>query len=204
MLEDIVRLIPDGHPLGPAFLSHLGKVLSRRFGCLGDLTDIDSAILFIEDAVDLVTDDHPDKPFWLDYLWDLFSCRFEHLHDPMDVEKSILVIKEVLRLTPRPHKQDQLKKIGISLSRRLKYESDLAGMSPKMTTHESQPSDSHGLSDDDYPSDYCPLPPSQQVVAQDRFAPRGKQLLAGTPKSGKSAKFASIPIPQRSNKGRQM
>jgi hypothetical protein len=51
MLEDTVRLTPDGHPDKPSLLNNLSTSLARSFECLGNLSDINKSILMFEEAV---------------------------------------------------------------------------------------------------------------------------------------------------------
>ncbi|KAJ7127713.1 hypothetical protein C8R44DRAFT_851098, partial [Mycena epipterygia] len=68
VMEDVVRLTPDGHLDKPSRLNHLSGALQRCFEHLGDLADLNKSILMGEDAVHLTPEGHPDKPSRLSNL----------------------------------------------------------------------------------------------------------------------------------------
>ncbi|KAJ7208241.1 TPR-like protein, partial [Mycena pura] len=128
MLEDALRLTPDGHLDIPERLNDLGLSLLRRFQRLGDLSDINKAVLMLEDAVQLTPDGHPDKPGRLNNLGNSLARRYERLGDLSDINKSVFVKEDAVQLTPdgHPDKPGWLNNLGNSLLHRFKRLSDLS------------------------------------------------------------------------------
>ncbi|KAJ7734062.1 hypothetical protein B0H16DRAFT_1695911 [Mycena metata] len=117
VLEDAVRLTPDGHPDKPSRLNNLGRSLVCRFERLGDLSDINKSVLMFEDAVKLTPDGHPDKPSRLNNLGGSLVRRFERLGDLSNINKSVLMFEDAVKLTPdgHPDKPSRLNNLGNSL-----------------------------------------------------------------------------------------
>ncbi|THU77761.1 hypothetical protein K435DRAFT_973847, partial [Dendrothele bispora CBS 962.96] len=61
LIEEVIKLTPDGHTEKARRLSNLGNAFFHRFEQLGDLGDIENAILINQKAVDLTPDDHALK-----------------------------------------------------------------------------------------------------------------------------------------------
>ncbi|THU89247.1 hypothetical protein K435DRAFT_802873 [Dendrothele bispora CBS 962.96] len=75
LMEEVVKLTPDGHTEKVERFGNLGNALQRRFGGLGD---IENAIHVYQQAVDLTPDGHALKAALLNNLGGAFSHRFEH------------------------------------------------------------------------------------------------------------------------------
>ena len=112
---------PDGHPDKPLCLSNLGIALQTRFNRLGNLADIENAILSHQKAVDLTPDGHPNKPRYLFNLGSSFGTRYNPLRNLGDIENAILNHQKAVDLTPEahPNKSYRLFNLGNSLSIRL-------------------------------------------------------------------------------------
>ncbi|KAJ7136960.1 CHAT domain-containing protein [Mycena epipterygia] len=125
--EAAVALTPDGHPDKPSQLNNLGNLLNSRFQRLGDLTDLQSAVLRFETAVALTPDGHPDKPSRLNNLGNSLLARFERLGDLDDLNQSIVRFEAAVTLTPdgHPNKPSWLNNLGNSLLRRFERLGDL-------------------------------------------------------------------------------
>ncbi|KAJ7865997.1 CHAT domain-containing protein [Mycena olivaceomarginata] len=138
MLEDALRLTPDGHPDKPSLLNNFGSSLACRFEQLGDLSDINKSVLMKEDAVKLTPDGHPDKPGWLNNLGNSLLSRFERLGDLSDINKSVLMFEDAVKLTPdgHPNKPSLLNNLGNSLLGRFERLGDLSDISKSVLMKE--------------------------------------------------------------------
>jgi len=127
VLEEAVRLTPDGRPDKLSSLSNLGSSLLRRFERLGDLSDMNKSISMFEEAVQLTPDGHPDKLSLLSNLGSSLLRRFERLGDLSDMNKSVSVKEKAVRLTPdgHPDKPSRLSNLSNSLLRRFERLGDL-------------------------------------------------------------------------------
>ncbi|KAG8737444.1 hypothetical protein FRC10_008179, partial [Ceratobasidium sp. 414] len=90
IFEQGLLLFPDNHPHKPKLLIALSDLLQNRFERLGNLLDIDQAIMYSQQAVLLALDDDEDKPFWLNSLGNCLQRRFEHLGSLADINMAIL------------------------------------------------------------------------------------------------------------------
>jgi len=119
--QNAVDLTPDGHPNKPCYLSNLGNALQTRFERVGNLTDIENAILSNQNAVDLTPDSHPNKPMRLSNLGNALQTRFERVGNLTDIENAILSNQNAVDLTPdgHPNKPSYLCNLGNALSLRL-------------------------------------------------------------------------------------
>ncbi|THU91122.1 hypothetical protein K435DRAFT_567229, partial [Dendrothele bispora CBS 962.96] len=68
LMEEVIKLTPDGHTKKAARLGNLGTAFHSRFEYLGELKDIENAIFVKQQAVDLTPDGHANKAGWLNNL----------------------------------------------------------------------------------------------------------------------------------------
>ncbi|THU79158.1 TPR-like protein [Dendrothele bispora CBS 962.96] len=116
LMEEVIKLTPDGHADKAGRLNNLGTAFQSRFERLGELKDIENAI----DAVDLTPDGHADKARRLNNLGNAFQSRFERLGELKDIENAIHVMQQAVDLTPDGHadKAGRLNNLGNAFSRR--------------------------------------------------------------------------------------
>ncbi|KAJ7121059.1 hypothetical protein C8R44DRAFT_787301 [Mycena epipterygia] len=79
MFQKSVELNPNGNLNTPGYLNNLGCALFHRFTQLGDISDINKAVLMDEQALKLTPDSHPNKPRGFKSLGISLLCRFEQL-----------------------------------------------------------------------------------------------------------------------------
>ncbi|THU88537.1 TPR-like protein [Dendrothele bispora CBS 962.96] len=103
LMEDVIKLTPDGHMEQARRLSDLGTALQSQFECLGKLGDIEKAILVNQQAVDLTSDSHVDKAGMFNNLGNAFFRRFQCLGKLGDIENAIFVNQQAVNLTPDGH-----------------------------------------------------------------------------------------------------
>lgn len=70
---------------------------------LGELRDIDKAVLFREKAVEQTQDDHADMPGRLSNLGRCYLTRFDRLRIPSDIDKALTVLEIAVTITPEDH-----------------------------------------------------------------------------------------------------
>ncbi|THV02694.1 TPR-like protein [Dendrothele bispora CBS 962.96] len=130
LMEEVIKLTPDGHTKKAERLSSLGNAYFCQFEQLGKLRDIENAILFNQQAVDLTPDGHAEKAARLNDLGATFFRRFEGLGELKDIENAILVIQQAVDLTPDDHydKGKQLGNLGNAFVRRFEHLGELKDM----------------------------------------------------------------------------
>ena len=75
-------------------------VLSYQFDHLGELGDLEEAILRHRDAVGLTPNSHPDKLTGLIILGNSFKTRFERIGELSDLEEAISMYRDAVDLAP--------------------------------------------------------------------------------------------------------
>ncbi|THV03105.1 hypothetical protein K435DRAFT_651990 [Dendrothele bispora CBS 962.96] len=122
LMEEVIKLTPDGHTDKAVQLNNLGIAFSRRFERLGELKDIENAIDAMRQAVDLTPDGHADKAGRLNNLGNAFSRRFGRLGEVGDIENAIHVKQQAVDLTPDGHaeKASMLNNLGSAFQSRFK------------------------------------------------------------------------------------
>ncbi|THU88181.1 TPR-like protein [Dendrothele bispora CBS 962.96] len=127
LMEEVIKLTPDGHIRKARRLGNLGNAFLCRFEHLGKLGDIDNAILVNQQAVDLTPDGHVDKAAWLNNLGNAFFHRFERLGKLGDIENAILVNKQAVDLAPdgHVHKAAWLNNLGNAFQSRFEHLGEL-------------------------------------------------------------------------------
>ncbi|THU89253.1 hypothetical protein K435DRAFT_969185 [Dendrothele bispora CBS 962.96] len=103
LMEEVVKLTPDGHTEKASRLGELGNALQRRFQHLSRLEDLENLIFVNQQAVNLTPDGHALKAVLLNNLGCTFFCRFKHLDELEDVENAILVNQQAVDLVPDGH-----------------------------------------------------------------------------------------------------
>ncbi|THU96590.1 TPR-like protein [Dendrothele bispora CBS 962.96] len=126
-MEEVIKLTPDGHPKKAGRLSNLGNAFHNRFEHVGELGDIENAILAKQQAVDLTPDGHANKAAWLNNLGNAFQSRFEHLGELRNIENAILVNQQAVDLTPDgdAHKAAFLSNLGKALQMQFEHLGEL-------------------------------------------------------------------------------
>ncbi|THU88539.1 TPR-like protein [Dendrothele bispora CBS 962.96] len=113
LMEDVIKLTPDGHMEKARRLSNLGTALQRQFECLGEFGDIEKAILVNQQAVDLTSDSDIDKAGMFNNLGNAFFRQFQCLGKLGDLENAILAKQKAVDLTPDDaSKARQLSNLG--------------------------------------------------------------------------------------------
>ncbi|THU88185.1 hypothetical protein K435DRAFT_969583 [Dendrothele bispora CBS 962.96] len=120
LMEEVIKLTPDGHADKAERLNNLRTAFSCRFERLGKLKDIENAIDVKRQAVNLTPDGHADKAGRLNNLGNAFQSRFECLGKLKDIENAIHVMQQAVDLTPDGHagKAGRLNNLGTAFSRR--------------------------------------------------------------------------------------
>ncbi|KAK0447056.1 TPR-like protein [Armillaria borealis] len=94
---------PHDHVSNPAILNNLGGAYLTRFMHLGELRDIDKAVLLREKAVDQTEDDHADMPGRLSNWGHCFLTRFDRLRIPSDIDKALSILEIAVAITSEDH-----------------------------------------------------------------------------------------------------
>ncbi|KAJ7096930.1 hypothetical protein C8R44DRAFT_748710 [Mycena epipterygia] len=81
-------------------MNDLGNSLLQCFERLGELNDLNDAVLMGQDAVSLTPDGNPEKPLRLNNIGNSLSHRFHHVGELDDLKKCMLMRGEAVRLTP--------------------------------------------------------------------------------------------------------
>lgn len=83
-------MTPQGHSDEPGQLISLGSSLEARFEHLGDISDIDEAILMEEMAIQCTSDVDPGKAGYRNCLGGSLRARFARLGEIADIKHAIL------------------------------------------------------------------------------------------------------------------
>jgi hypothetical protein len=93
-----VELTPSGHPDQAGRLHGLAVSFSNRFRRLGDLKDLEVAMLGFQDTVQLTPPKHPDRAGHLQSLALWFTDQFRRLGKPEDLAAIHVHYDESFRL----------------------------------------------------------------------------------------------------------
>ncbi|KAJ6616661.1 CHAT domain-containing protein [Mycena sp. CBHHK59/15] len=117
ILENAVRLTPDGHPSKPDHLNYLSSALSVRFERLGNVGDIDNSISLLQTAMQARAYKLPDDHGYMIQLGNSFTLRFKRLGDLADIDEAITIFENVVAAIPDgiPSKPSRLNNLGTSL-----------------------------------------------------------------------------------------
>ncbi|THU95134.1 TPR-like protein [Dendrothele bispora CBS 962.96] len=120
LMEEVIKLTPDGHADKAEWLNNLGTAFQSRFQRLGELKDIENAIDVKQQAVNLTPDGHADKAGRLNNLGNALQSRFQRLGELKDIENAIDVNRQAVDLTPDGHadKARRLNNLGNALQSR--------------------------------------------------------------------------------------
>ncbi|THU89258.1 TPR-like protein [Dendrothele bispora CBS 962.96] len=137
LMEEVIKLTPDGHTEEAARLDALGDALRQRFECLGKLGDIENAILVHQQAVDLTPDGDAGKVAFLNHLANALIRRFEHLGKLSDIENAILLHQQTADLVPDgdSNKAAQLNHLGNAFLRRFERLGELKDIENTIFLH---------------------------------------------------------------------
>ncbi|TDL15147.1 hypothetical protein BD410DRAFT_733111 [Rickenella mellea] len=122
----------------PSHFSNLGNSSLTRFRQLGEMADIEQAILNHERAIQLTPDGDPDMPRCLIDLGNSFSTRFEWRGESEDIANAISNLQRAIQLTPEGHrdKPSYLSHHGSALSTRFKHSGDKEDIEQAISNHE--------------------------------------------------------------------
>ncbi|KAJ6553744.1 CHAT domain-containing protein [Mycena vulgaris] len=141
MLEDAVRLTPDGHPesldIYANGLNNLASALSTRFGQTGQLADLEESIAFLRQALELFPGSHPNRSGSLNNLASVLKTRFEQTGQLADLEESIAFHRQALELRPEshPNRFSSLNKLANALWTRFEQTGQLADLEESIAFH---------------------------------------------------------------------
>ncbi|KAN0086141.1 CHAT domain containing protein [Tylopilus felleus] len=118
MWEELVQSISIWDTRYPPALSNLAVAFWHRFNHLGELADLEDAILRARDAIDL----YSHKLDYLSNLGSFLQARFKRLGQLTDLEDAISNHRDAVDLTPHGHppKSVHLSNLGSSLYARFK------------------------------------------------------------------------------------
>jgi len=136
-LQGAISLTPD-RQVRLKRLANLGNSLRSRFNLLGDVADINRAILVVEEAVRLAPDDFPEKYGFLGLHGACLEARFRRLNNVADINMSVLQHQEAVKLAPNDHayKFHLLKTLGSSLLNRFIGHKDIADLNEAILAQE--------------------------------------------------------------------
>ncbi|TDL22044.1 hypothetical protein BD410DRAFT_803857 [Rickenella mellea] len=139
MLQDLERAVHSMHPDQPALLGNLGVLFLHRFNLLGDIADINQAILYTERAVQLTPEGDLDMPSRLHVLGTSFFERFKRHGVVADIEQAVLTQERAVQLTPDGHrdKPECFTNLGNSFATRFERLGDMADIERAILNHES-------------------------------------------------------------------
>ncbi|PVF92618.1 hypothetical protein CPB86DRAFT_877740 [Serendipita vermifera] len=137
--EMAIELTPIGHDARPMYLKGLGSSLERRFHRLGNLDDLDSAIISKQAAVDLIPEDYPDRAEYLGDLGTSLMTRFNRLGNLIDMQSAVSLAQAAVSLNPdaSPSKPARLSNLGYSLESRFNRLGDLIDIENVITSKQA-------------------------------------------------------------------
>ncbi|KAJ7210130.1 CHAT domain-containing protein [Mycena pura] len=132
--EDALR----DDPTNVTYLGDLGSSLRLRFLQLGEVNDIDKAVLLQKEMVHLTMDGDPNKARMLTDLGTCLQIRFEQLGDSNDINTAVSQHQDALHLSPDGHpvKRIILGNLGNSLLARFEKLGDLADLGESVSKQE--------------------------------------------------------------------
>ncbi|KIM84983.1 hypothetical protein PILCRDRAFT_5986 [Piloderma croceum F 1598] len=112
---------------------HMDSVGTNQLRCfedLGDMSDLENAMLNTHNAVELADEGHPNKPWYLSNHAICQHTRFERLGDLLDLENAILNQQKAVDLTDDGHPNQPMyfSNLGISQLRRFERHGDLSDL----------------------------------------------------------------------------
>ncbi|KAJ6505610.1 CHAT domain-containing protein [Mycena vulgaris] len=135
MLEDAVRLTPDGHPES---LDVYANALDRRFERTGELADLEESITFHRQTLELRPGSHPNRSNSLINLAYALKTRFEQTGQLADLEESIAFHRQALELRPgsHPDRSGSLNDLASALWTRFEQTGQLADLEESIAFHQ--------------------------------------------------------------------
>ena len=120
----------DRHPSKPSFLSNLGISQQTCFEHLGNLSDLNNAIMNLEKAVELTGPRNLDKAGYLTNLGATQRIRFKYLGNLLDLEQAISNMEDAVSLTEDgdPSKPACLSNVGIAQKNRFEHLGNLSDL----------------------------------------------------------------------------
>ncbi|KAJ7081744.1 hypothetical protein C8R44DRAFT_894969 [Mycena epipterygia] len=123
-----VEITPESHPDRAKHLHNLAVARGIRYQRLGDMSDLETAVMKFQEIVDVTLDgQHPDRAEYLYNLAVSFTNRYRRLGDLDDLEAALQRDQEALDLTPdgHPDRAHQLQSLGVSFEDRYQRLGDL-------------------------------------------------------------------------------
>ncbi|KAJ7731763.1 hypothetical protein B0H16DRAFT_1893242 [Mycena metata] len=127
MLEDVVSLLPEGHPDSLSNLHSLGNALLWQFERFGDLASLNRSVGILKEAKDLCSIIHSHREWIVNDLANSLLCRYNHLGDCSDINEAQMLLQEAVLRVPayHPARPFTLKLFGDALLRRFEHTSEL-------------------------------------------------------------------------------
>ncbi|KAH0833940.1 TPR-like protein, partial [Lanmaoa asiatica] len=92
-----------GHPHRPTSLHNLARYLTIRHNQIGEMSDLEEAIILDREVLELRSCGHLDRTKSLNNLGVDLSARYHHLGIMSDLETAIILTREALDLCPLGH-----------------------------------------------------------------------------------------------------
>ncbi|KZP05699.1 hypothetical protein FIBSPDRAFT_805582 [Athelia psychrophila] len=126
---DVHHLYPGDHDR-PSSLHNLANSLATRFEQLGQIADLEQAIIYQRAALELHPPGHPDRSGSLNNLATSLAMRFEQLGQMADLEQGIIYQRAALELCPpgHPDRSGSLFDLAISLKTRFEQLGQMADL----------------------------------------------------------------------------
>ncbi|KZP14087.1 hypothetical protein FIBSPDRAFT_981200 [Athelia psychrophila] len=126
---DVHHLYPGDHDR-PSSLHNLANSLATRFEQLGQMADLEQAIIYQRAALELHPPGHPDRSGSLNNLATSLAMRFEQLGQMADLEQGIIYQRAALELCPpgHPDRSGSLFDLAISLKTRFEQLGQMADL----------------------------------------------------------------------------
>ena len=112
-----VKFTPHGHICTPGLPNNLSNAFKSRFGCTGDLSDLENALSNFQCAVELTPHGHAHMPPQLNNLGSGFESHFGCTGDLADLENAISNLQCAVELISHGHAHmpPQLNNLGSAL-----------------------------------------------------------------------------------------
>ncbi|KAE9400195.1 hypothetical protein BT96DRAFT_975455 [Gymnopus androsaceus JB14] len=106
VLKEAGEFIPDYHADKVAYLSSLGNAFQARFERLGEILDIEGAIVAFKQAIELTPDGYAGKSSQLHNLGAAFQLRYGHSQNTIDLDSALSAFQRASLLSSgEPHVQ---------------------------------------------------------------------------------------------------
>ncbi|EAU80230.2 hypothetical protein CC1G_13362 [Coprinopsis cinerea okayama7 len=132
-----LSLRPPQHPRRHDTLAHCALALGNRFGCTGQIKDLEESISLHKEALSLRPHGHPDRAVSLNNLANALSTRFDNKGNFLDLDECIALHREALDLRPHghPHRAGSLNNLANALSTRFDNKGDFRDLDECIALH---------------------------------------------------------------------